>query len=63
MSLDDCIRNLEIADFCFPYKIALIYFIDNIYFDIEKEVSDDNINKIKKVISIISDDLEAFIAL
>ena len=63
MSLDDCIKNLTTADFCYPYKTALVFFIDNIYFDIEKEVSDDNINKIKTVIDIIRDDLEKFIGI
>lgn len=63
MPLNDCIKNLEIADFCYPYKTSLIQFIDNIFFDIEKEVSDDNIQKIKIVIEIIRADLERFIVI
>ena len=43
MSLSDCIENLKMADFCYPLKSSLVYFMDNIYFDIEKDVSDENV--------------------
>ena len=43
LSIDDLIENLRMADFCYPLKSALIYFMDTIYFDIEKDVTDENI--------------------
>lgn len=33
--------NMKIADFCFPFKAALIFFMHHVYFDIEKEVTED----------------------
>ena len=52
---------MKLADFCFPLKSALTYFMDSIYFDIEKDVSDENIQKMFSFLEIISDDLERFI--
>jgi len=49
------------ADFCYPLKSSLVYFMDTIYFDIEKEVTDENIAKMNMVIEIIYEDLEKFI--
>ena len=43
MSLFDLIENLKMADFCYPLKSSLVYFMDSIYFDIEKDVSDENV--------------------
>jgi hypothetical protein len=60
--LEEGIKNLEIADFCYPYKTSLLYFIDSIYLDIEKETSDENVVRIKSVIDIVRLDLEAFIS-
>lgn len=61
LCIDDLIANLEMAEFCYPLKKALVYFMDSIYFEIEKDVTDDNVDKMKRVIEIISDDLEKFI--
>jgi len=60
LPIDDLISNLEIADFCYPLKSSLIYFMDRIYFDIEKDITDDNIVKMFKVVQMINDDLEKF---
>ena len=49
------------ADFCFPLKSALVYFMDSIYFDIEKDVSDENIQKMFSFNEIIATDLERFV--
>ena len=49
------------ADFCFPLKSALVYFMDSIYFDIEKDVSDENIQKMYAFMEIIASDLERFV--
>jgi hypothetical protein len=61
LSLHDLIKNLEMADFCYPLKSALVYFMNSIYFDVGKEVSDDNISKMQKAIANIYLDLEKFI--
>jgi hypothetical protein len=61
LPLDDLIENLRMADFCYPLKSSLVYFMDTIYFDIEKEVTDENIAKMNMVIEIIYEDLEKFI--
>lgn len=50
LPLYDLIKNMELADFCYPLKCSLIYFMDTIYFDVEKDVSDENISKMQKVI-------------
>jgi hypothetical protein len=34
---------MKLADFCFPLKNALVYFMESIYLDIEKDVSEENI--------------------
>lgn len=49
------------SDFCYPLKSALIYFMDNIYFETEKDVSDDNIAKMHQVFMIICDDMKIFL--
>jgi len=59
--MDDVIVNLKIADFCYPLKQALVFFMESIYFDIEKEVSEDNIERIKQFVNILSNDLERFV--
>jgi len=50
LPLDDLIKNMEMADFCYPLKSSLVYFMDSIYFDVGKEISDDNISRMQKVI-------------
>jgi len=59
--MDDVIVNLKIADFCYPLKQSLVFFMESIYFDIEKEVSEDNIERIKQFVNILSNDLEKFV--
>ena len=61
MSLFDVIENMRMADFCYPFKSALVYFMDSIYFEIEKDVSDENVQMMWDVINIIYDDMEKFI--
>ena len=53
LPLSDLIRNMEMCDFCYPLKSSLVYFMDSIYFDVEKDVSEENIGKMNKVIKII----------
>ena len=61
MSLGDCIENMKMADFCYPLKTSLVYFMDSIYFEIEKDVSDDNVAKMWEVVQIILEDMTKFI--
>lgn len=61
LSIDDLIENLKMADFCYPLKSSLIYFMDSIYFEVEKDVTDENVEKMKTVIQIIHADIEKFI--
>lgn len=49
------------ADFCFPLKSSLLYFMDSIYFDVEKDVTDENIAKMFKVFKIMISDIEKFL--
>jgi len=60
-SMDYVITNMKIADFCYPLKKALVYFMNSIYFDAEKEVSEENIEKMKDFLCIILVDLEKFV--
>ena len=60
LPIDDILENMKLADFCFPLKNALVYFMESIYFDIEKDVSEENIQKMINFIVIISNDLERF---
>jgi len=59
--MDYVITNMKIADFCYPLKNALVYFMDNIYFESEKDVSEENIEKMKEFLSVILIDLEKFV--
>lgn len=52
---------MNLADFCFPLKSALVYFMDSIYFDIEKDISDENVQKMYEFVNLISNDLERFV--
>jgi len=60
LPLSDLIRNMEMCDFCYPLKSSLVYFMDSIYFDVEKDVSEENIGKMNKVIRIIIEDFDRF---
>lgn len=61
LPINDIIENMKLADFCFPLKSALTYFMNSIYFDIEKDVSDENIQLMFKFLEIISQDLDRFV--
>ena len=61
LSLADLVANLMIADFCYPYKESLIYFLDSIYFDIEKDVSDENIALMWEAVNIMYADINKFL--
>ena len=43
LPVQDILENMNLADFCFPLKSALVYFMDSIYLDIEKDISDENV--------------------
>ena len=58
--LDDLIANMRMADFCYPLKSSLIQFMNSIYFDIEKDISDENIAKMWQIIQIMNQDIEKF---
>ena len=60
-SLRDILENMKLADFCYPLKSALVYYMDAVYFDIEKDISDENIKRFFNFINIISVDLERFL--
>lgn len=59
--LADIIVNMQLADFCYPLKSALVFFIYSIYFDIEKDVSDDNNQRIFEFLKILGQDFQKFI--
>lgn len=61
MPINDIIENMKLADFSFPLKSALTGFMNSIYFDIEKDVSDENIQKMFEFLKIISEDLDRFV--
>jgi hypothetical protein len=61
LPIEDILANMKLADFCYPLKQGIVYFMDSIYFDIEKDVSDDNINKMFDFIQEISKDLKNFV--
>ena len=60
LPLSDLIRNMEMCKFCYPFKSSLVYFMDSIYFDVEKDVSEENIGKMMKVMKIIIQDFDRF---
>ena len=55
------IENMALADFCYPLKSSLVHFMDSIYFEIEKDITDENVILMSKFIEIISIDLERFV--
>jgi hypothetical protein len=38
------------ADFCYPFKNALVSFMDAVFFDVEKDFSEENISKMWDII-------------
>lgn len=61
MPIEDLISNLEMADFCYPLKSSLVSFMDSVYFDAENVKTDDDIDKIFKVVTMIEADLTKFL--
>lgn len=61
LPIEDILANMKLADFCYPLKNAIVYFMDSIYFDIEKDVSDENIQKMFEFIEEISKDIKNFV--
>lgn len=55
------IENLKLAQFCYPLKSALIFFLHNVYFETEKTVSDDFISQVWTIIDLIIKDIKNFI--
>ena len=51
---------MKIADFCFPFKASLIFFMHHVYFDIEKEVTEDFTKVVWQIIEIVVEDLIKF---
>ena len=60
MSLDDLISNLGMAQFCFPLKSSIVSFVNNVYFDIEKDVADEDMAKMHTIITHFNNDFEMF---
>lgn len=56
----DVIKNMQIADFCYPLKSALMFFLQNVYFDIEKEVTEDFTKVVWQVLEIVASDMIKF---
>lgn len=59
-SIQDVITNMQIADFCYPFKSALLFFLQHVYFDIEKEVTEDFTKVVWQVLDIICEDMLKF---
>ncbi len=59
--VQDVIANLRMADFCYPLKSALMFFLQHIYFDIEKDMNEDFQLSVWEVIEIIIEDLLKFV--
>ena len=59
--MHDIIVNMSLADFCYPFKAALVYFMDSVYFDIEKDVSDEVNAAMFDFLKLIEADLNKFI--
>ena len=60
MTLDDIISNLQVSDFCYPLKSSIVSFINEVHFDIEKDVSEENETKMFTIITHFSRDLQKF---
>lgn len=58
--MQDVIENMRIADFCYPFKSALMFFLQNVYFDIEKEVTEDFTKVVWQVLEIVVTDMLKF---
>jgi hypothetical protein len=58
--VQDVIENMRIADFCYPFKSALMFFLQNVFFDIEKEVTEDFTKVVWNVLEIVMQDMLKF---
>lgn len=52
---------MKLVDFCYPMKYSLMNFMKNIYFEIEKEISEEFSMNVWQVIQIVVDDLKKFV--
>ena len=59
-SVQDVIVNMQLSDFCYPFKSALMFFLQNVYFDIEKEVTEDFTKVVWQVLEIVVEDMLKF---
>lgn len=57
----ELIMNLKLAEFCYPLKAALIYFLHNVYFETEKEMSEDFISQVWLVLELLIEDIREFV--
>jgi hypothetical protein len=46
----ELIQNLELAEFCYPLKSALIFYLHNVYFETEKEINEDFFSQISTIL-------------
>lgn len=60
-SIRDAVENLKLSTFCIPLKKALIKFMDHIYFDVEKDMSDDKQQDIWSCIDYFIEDIQKYI--
>ena len=59
--MEDLIMNMELSDFCYPLKSALLSFLLNIYLDTEKQIGEDFVNQVWKLIEKLVQDMEKFV--
>lgn len=52
---------MQVTDFCYPLKSALLLFLEQIYLDTEKSIGEDFINQVWQVISLLENDLLKFV--
>lgn len=51
---------MQIADFCYPLKSALMFFLQNVYFDVEKEITEDFTKQVWQILEIVVEDMLKF---
>lgn len=49
------------ADFCYPYKAALVDFSLHVYFSTEKDLGDEFVHQTWQIIEIFSEDINKFL--
>ena len=59
----DLIDNMKLSDFCYPLKRSILMFLQHIYLDIEKDIGEDFIGLVWKLIEILVNDLDKFVKL